>query len=749
MTPGVQTTPASESGVSFYNHVRARSEALADGLSPEDMTLQSMEDASPTKWHLAHTSWFFEEFILKPHKADYASPDDRFAFLFNSYYVQAGPRHVRSKRGLLSRPHAEDVFAYRHHVDTAMRSLLAENRADTADIRELTELGCHHEMQHQELLVTDLLHALSYNPMLPAYRAPEPIKLSTERPLGWIDHAGGLVEIGHDGDGFAYDCEGPRHRQWLDPFRIGDRPVTNRDWIGFIDDGGYATQTLWLSDGWARCQRDNWDAPLYWWRQDNTWWTYSLRGPQPVNLDAPVVHVSYYEADAYARWAGKRLPSEAEWEVVARDRPIRGNFMESANFRPMPAEIRSRRADTETDEQFWGDVWEWTSSPFTPYPGFRPPDGAIGEYNGKFMCNQFVLRGGSCATTTAQIRPSYRTFFYPHQRWQMLGLRLADDGGSDHDRHRVPRVAGPKSGFAQSILAGLAAERKTIESKWLYDAAGSRLFDRITMLEEYYPTRTETGILEVRAAELAAHAPPGSALVELGSGSSVKTRLLLDALPQLGAYVPVDISAEHLDEAARRLDADYPALDVCPVVADFTAEFTLPEIIENGPKVLFFPGSTLGNFEIESAVALMRRLRTLQKVTAFVIGIDLVKDRQTLLHAYDDGEGVTAAFNLNLLARINRELGADFDPSAFRHKARWNETESRIEMHLVSREKQTVTVAGKTIRFAEGETIHTENSHKFTPDGFRDLALQAGWQLADLWTDPRAHFGVAVLVPVS
>ncbi|MCR9138246.1 MAG: ergothioneine biosynthesis protein EgtB [Alphaproteobacteria bacterium] len=746
MTPQRHAATAVQGKIEFYDVTRARSEALVKGLTPEDMTLQSMEDASPAKWHLAHTSWFFEEFILKPRVAGYVSPDERFAFLFNSYYVQAGPRHMRSKRGMISRPDVTEVHAYRTHVDSAMRSLLAEIRDDAEEIGDLAELGCHHEMQHQELLVTDLLHALSHNPLMPAYRAPEPIKLSVEQPLGWIDHEGGLVETGHGGDGFAYDCEGPRHKSWLDPFRLASRPVSNRDWIGFIEDGGYDTATLWLSDGWSRSQREGWDAPLYWWRQDDQWWSYSLRGPQPVNLDAPVVHVSYYEADAFARWAGKRLPSEAEWEVVARERPIRGNFLEDGNYRPMPADIRSKKADAETGEQFWGDVWEWTQSPFTPYPGFRPPEGAIGEYNGKFMANQYVLRGGSCATPLAQMRASYRTFFYPHQRWQMLGLRLADDGpGGGGGKATASAMATGEGGFAGSILAGLKAEQKTIESKWFYDAAGSQLFDRITALEEYYPTRTETGILKNRAAELAERTPEGAALVEIGSGSSVKTRLLLDTLPHLSTYVPVDISAEHLNAAAGRLADDYDALDVQPLVADFTQDFALPEATRAVPKLLFFPGSTLGNFEVDAGIALMKRLRRIDNVSAFIIGFDLVKQRDVLLKAYDDSEGVTAAFNLNLLTRINRELGADFDLDGFRHKARWREPESRIEMHLVSRTSQQVTIAGETIDFAEGETIHTENSHKYTPERFEKLAADAGWTMAELWTDAKSHFGVAVL----
>ena len=405
--------------LTLFETTRARTAALVEPLCPEDTMLQSMEDASPVKWHLAHTTWFFEEFILKPRVANYVSPDDSFAFLFNSYYTQAGPRHARDKRGLVSRPDGAGVRDYRSHVEDSLASLLSAGRDDTDDIAALVELGCHHEMQHQELLVTDLLHGLSFNPLLPVYKAPVPLSVTHEVSQEFLRQEGGLIEIGHEGNEFSYDCEGPRHKTYLKPYGIGNRSVTNRDWIAFIEDGGYLDARHWLMEGHAVAQREGWEHPLYWWQNDGEWWTYTLRGPQPVALDAPVVHVSYYEADAFARWAGARLPTEAEHEVAFRDDPIAGNFMGDADntgaLRPLPG------------NGIWGDVWEWTASDFAPYPGFRPPEGALGEYNGKFMVNQRVLRGGSCATPREQMRTTYRTFFYPHQRWQMMGLRLAKD----------------------------------------------------------------------------------------------------------------------------------------------------------------------------------------------------------------------------------------------------------------------------------------------------------------------------------
>lgn len=412
----LQPAAAASAIRALFDKTRSQTEALTASLEIEDMVAQSMPDASPVKWHLAHTTWFFEEFILRPHDAAYQSHDDRFAYLFNSYYMQAGPRYKRASRGLISRPTVREVIAYRAGVTEAIQRMIDAGSAPL----DLVELGCHHEMQHQELLLTDLLHLLSHNPLWPAYKAPSPNALAEAAPLTWISCPGSIQEIGHDGDDFAFDCETPRHLALLQPYLLASRAVTNAEWIEFIADGGYQTPEIWLSDGWGAVEREDWEAPLYWRAREGEWQAFGLRGLQPVDPDAPVVHVSYYEADAYARWAGKRLPTEAEWEVAAPADAQAGNFLESGMLRPRPA------AGTGL-AQMAGDVWEWTSSAYAAYPGFKPAAGAIGEYNGKFMANQYVLRGGSAVTAAAQMRPTYRTFFYPHQRWQMLGLRLAAD----------------------------------------------------------------------------------------------------------------------------------------------------------------------------------------------------------------------------------------------------------------------------------------------------------------------------------
>jgi len=381
-----------------------------------------MPDASPTKWHQAHTTWFFETFLLRPHLAGYQVFDADFGYLFNSYYEAAGPRHARPERGLLTRPTLAQVADYRAHVDAAMAMLMATVDTPTGRvITPLIELGLHHEQQHQELLLTEILHAFSCNPVAPAYAPFRPSPTGDAAPAAFLDFPGGIVAIGHAGPGFAFDHEGPRHEVLLRPYRPAQRPVTNGEWREFMADGGYRRPELWLSDGWATVQRADWRAPLYWREDGRGWQQMSLAGLVDVDNLAPVAHVSFYEADAFATWAGRRLPTEAEWEAAAADLPVAGNTLGSGLLRPAPA------GDAGGLQQIYGDVWEWTQSAYRPYPGYRPPAGAVGEYNGKFMSNQMVLRGGSCATPDGHLRASYRSFFYPHQRWQFSGLRLAED----------------------------------------------------------------------------------------------------------------------------------------------------------------------------------------------------------------------------------------------------------------------------------------------------------------------------------
>ncbi|MEP9376398.1 ergothioneine biosynthesis protein EgtB [Aquabacter sp. CN5-332] len=405
-----------------FRSMRAHSEALAQPLTAEDQTVQSMPDCSPTKWHLAHVSWFFETFILVPHLKGYEVRHPQFAYLFNSYYEAAGARHPRFERGLATRPGVEEVRAYRAYVTRAMEHLFeTADEALWSEIAPLVDIGNHHEQQHQELILMDILNLFSRNPLRPAY-APYRASLAREAPpLRFHDHAGGIIEVGHAGDGFSYDNESPRHQALLRPFRIASRTVTNGEWIDFMEDGGYRRPDLWLADGWARVKTGEYEAPLYWEKTAHGWDAMTLSGQHPVERAAPVCHVSYYEADAFARWAGKRLPTEAEWETVARERPIEGNFAGAAFLRPIAA------ADDAQPVQLYGDVWEWTQSPYSPYPGYKAAPGALGEYNGKFMASQFVLRGGCCATPDGHVRSTYRNFFYPHQRWPFAGLRLAED----------------------------------------------------------------------------------------------------------------------------------------------------------------------------------------------------------------------------------------------------------------------------------------------------------------------------------
>ncbi len=423
-----------------FRAVRAATERLAAPLSPEDCGAQSMPDASPVKWHLAHTSWFFETFVLEAAVAGYRPLDPAYRVLFNSYYHSVGEQHQRPERGLITRPSLVEVHAYRRHVDEHCLALLERGRLTPAQ-QAVVELGLNHEQQHQELILTDLKHLFARNPVAPVYcqRAPTLDRATGSQegshavssavgvslpPLEWHAYPAGLREIGHAGLGFAFDNEGPRHRVFVQAFALASRAVTNAEYLGFIADRGYERPELWLSDGWTTLQREAWSAPLYWQQRDRAWQHFTLAGLLPIAPDEPVAHVSAYEADAYARWAGARLATEAEWEVVAADAPVAGNFVESGRFQPAPASASHSRGGAA---QLFGDVWEWTASAYAPYPGYRPPSGALGEYNGKFMVNQLVLRGGSCASPASHLRASYRNFFPPAARWQWSGIRLARD----------------------------------------------------------------------------------------------------------------------------------------------------------------------------------------------------------------------------------------------------------------------------------------------------------------------------------
>lgn len=714
-----------------YLTLRARSQHLVRDLSAEDQLAQSMPDASPTKWHLAHTTWFFETFLLTPHLPGYQAFDPRFGFLFNSYYETLGPRQPRPERGLLTRPSLQEVMAYRAHVDEAMGRLLASPDDSFAG---LLDLGIAHEEQHQELILMDVLHLFAQSPLKPAYgRGPAPAPAPAPSPAGFVGFEGGLVEIGHAGERFAFDNEGPRHQVYLAPFSLADRLVTNGEWLNFMADGGYERAEFWLSDGWARVQAEAWRAPLYWEPGPKGWLAMDLHGLRPVDPAAPVSHISYYEAEAYATWAGARLPTEAEWEHAAAQGPVQGVFLGRGTPAPSPAE-----GDARTLRQMFGDLWEWTRSAYSPYPGFVSAPGAVGEYNGKFMSGQMVLRGGACVTPPGHVRTTYRNFFHPHQRWMFSGLRLARDGVAPPAR---------RSAFEADVLAGLSRGQKSVPPKYFYDAPGSRLFEDICDLPEYYPTRTELALLAEVAPELSAYVPQGAALVEFGSGASLKTRQLLDHAPQIAVYTPIDISPSALEAAVESLSSDYPDLMLAPLLEDFTIALDLPDVAEGRAAFGFFPGSTIGNLLPEEAVEFLANARhLLGKGARFLIGADLVKAESVLVAAYDDVQGVTAAFNLNLLARMNRELGADFDVEAFAHRAVWNGPMSRIEMHLEALRDQSVRVAGRRFDFTAGETIHTENSHKFTPDQIARLAGQAGWALERQWVSGEPAFGLFLLV---
>ncbi|WP_159732859.1 ergothioneine biosynthesis protein EgtB [Methylosinus sp. Ce-a6] len=417
--------PPSETLRARLAATRALTLALSAPLGAEDMAAQAIEEASPTKWHLAHTSWFFETFVLTRFLPFYELFDSAFGYCFNSYYDCAGARQPRPKRGLLSRPPLERVLAYRRHVEAGLERLFDQGVAAKGEAASLIELGVQHEQQHQELMLADILALFAANPLRPAYRAAPPRSLGgAAEPLRWIGYAGGIVRIGRDlGEGFSFDNETPRHDALIHPFAIADRPVTNGEWLEFVEDGGYRDPSLWLSDGWAAVEREGWEAPAYWERRGDAFLAMTLEGLRSPEPAAPVAHVSFYEADAFARWTGARLPTEFEWEAVAAEEPVAGNLLDGGALRPTPP----AESFEGHPRQLFGDVWEWTGSAHLPYPSYRRPAGAIGEYNAKFMCDQHVLRGGCCVTPQGHIRASYRNFLYARQRWLFAGLRLARD----------------------------------------------------------------------------------------------------------------------------------------------------------------------------------------------------------------------------------------------------------------------------------------------------------------------------------
>ena len=717
MKASSRTVDQNDPDLEAFEAVRAAMPRLAEGLSAEDLAAQSMPDCSPGKWHLAHSSWFFEAMILAA-TPGYQPVDPRFQTLFNSYYEALGRRVERSERGLMTRPSLDEVMAYRREIDRRMAVWLEEGTADPRQ-RYLFTLGLHHDQQHQELFLMDLLNLMARSPLDPAAYEVEPRTGPRQGAKGGVTRLeGGLVAIGHEGPDFGFDNEGPAHRVWLEPYGLAEDLVANRDWIAFIEDGGYARPDLWLSDGWATVKAEGWEAPLYW-RQDGDGWTVlSLTGRQPVDPAAPVRHVSFYEAEAYARWAGKRLPTEAEWEHAVRCR-------------------------SDAFANAFGEVWQWTASGYAPYPGFRPTEGTASEYNGKFMANQMVLRGSSFATPEGHARVSYRNFFYPHQRWAFVGLRLAETLSTAAAR---ALDAGETTRFRRDLLTGLSRSPKTASPKWFYDAEGSRLFEDITRLPEYYPTRQEAALLREVAPRWASRFGADAVLVEFGSGASEKTRIVLDAAPDLAAYVPIDISADALDLAAGRIAEAYPSLRIAPLVGDFLHLGALPAGIGSGRRIGFFPGSTIGNLEREEAIAFLTAARGLLGADAlFVLGVDLAKDPATLIAAYDDAAGVTAAFNRNLLVRANRELGAGFDVDAFAHRAVWNAAASRMEMHLEATRAMSVEIDGRPLVFACGETIHTESSRKYSEASVRELAQASGWRVTGFETGPAPSVALALL----
>lgn len=527
-----------------YSSVRQHSNQLALPLSAEDQCVQSMSDASPTKWHLAHTSWFFENVVLLPFLPGYKVFHDSFAYLFNSYYEALGPRHPRMQRGLLTRPALSEVWAYREYVDAAMQMLLNNIDALSPQAVAMTELGLNHEQQHQELLLTDALHLLSCNPLLPAYDATFIGPQAASPELAWISCEGGLYTIGKslDQPGFSFDNETPAHQRYVQDFQIANRLVKCGEYLAFIEDGGYDNADLWLSEGRAQVVQNQWQHPLYWLAPQDPrapaqhWQVFGLNGLQPLNPDAPVAQLSFYEASAFAQWAGARLPTEFEWETASLHLDI---------------------------DDMQGQVWQWTRSAYEPYPGFVPASGAVREYNGKFMVGQQVLRGSSFATPADHSRHTYRNFFPSRSSMAVQWIAFSQ-------RQLRPLSMTPSQSehlsFMQDMQTALSQTPKSISPKYFYDPAGSLLFDRICELPEYYPTRTELSILQIHAVDMARFMGESVDIIEFGAGSLQKIRYLLKAAIKPSRYVPMDISGVHLQEASIELQKEFPTLDIKPLV---------------------------------------------------------------------------------------------------------------------------------------------------------------------------------------
>lgn len=757
-----------------FQHTRARTDRLCEPLAAEDMTVQACEETSPAKWHLAHTTWFFETFVLEKHDPSFAPYNPDFRVLFNSYYHTLGERHPRPARGMLTRPGLGEVMAYRDTVNERVVTLLASLDDEQLErVTPLVELGLQHEQQHQELLLMDIKRLLSLNPTRPAYapavrdEAPRASQSSAPDPT-WIDIDGGVRPIGHHpGDAFAFDNETPRHRTLLEPFQLRSHPVTNAEFAAFINDGGYKRPELWLDEGWSTVCRERWEAPLYWSRAaDSSWHEYTLFGERPLDPHAPAVHISFFEAEAFARWADARLPTEAEWEAAAAgrwdDAVAIGHFLDDDHFHPRPT---SDPSAPNAPVQLAGSVWEWTRSSHEPYPGYRPPAGPVGEYNGKFMCNSFVLRGGSCVTPRDHIRPTYRNFFRPGARWAFAGLRLARGGNPSTateihatvkraNLRRTLRRADPASEntFESDALAALSqpAGSKRFAPRHLYDAAGSKLFERIVRLDEYTLARTESDLLAEIGHAIAEAVGPDAVLIEPGSGDGRKAEILLRPLRSPHMFIPIEISAAALKASTERIAAAFPDVIVKPVNAPFHAGLVALQRTPQANRVLFFPGSTIGNMDGADRTRLLTAFaEAIGPDGHALIGFDMVKDQHAMVAAYDDAEGVSAAFAKNLITRLNRELNAGLDPDAFTYQARWSQPESRIEMSLRCDRPQRATIAGRAFVIQPGEHITTEYSYKFTPEQIRRESSEASLSVTRTWSDHDDSVTLALLAPAN